>query len=135
MTTNQLTTGVRSLNPADKRLLLAFFATSILALTLGVFYGAMTAAGRTGLFAIEEATSYKVVPLKNVCAICEADRSVGVVQPEMSRRVRRSARLTSSVFASRLACRHERRPYRLTACPPGCYCSSNRKGTSTPVCI
>ncbi len=37
MTANKLTTGVRSLDPADKRLLLAFFATSILALTLGIF--------------------------------------------------------------------------------------------------
>ncbi len=54
MTTNKLTTGVRNLNPADKKLLLAFFAISILALTLGIIYGAVTAAGRTGLFAIED---------------------------------------------------------------------------------
>jgi cytochrome c oxidase subunit 1 len=66
MTVNKLATGVRSLNPADKRLLLAFFATSILALTLGIFYGAMTAAGRTGLFAIEEATAYKILGLHGV---------------------------------------------------------------------
>ena len=66
MTANKLVTGVRSLNPADKRLLLAFFATSILALALGIFYGAMTAAGRTGLFAIEEATSYKVLGIHGV---------------------------------------------------------------------
>ena len=66
MTTNKLTTGVRSLNPADKKLLLAFFAISVLALTLGIFYGAMTAAGRTGLFAIDEGTSYKFLGLHGV---------------------------------------------------------------------
>ena len=66
MTANKLTTGVRSLSPADKKLLLAFFAVSILALTLGIFYGAMTAAGRTGLFAIEEGTSYKLLGLHGV---------------------------------------------------------------------
>ncbi len=55
---NNLTTGVRSLSPADRKLLLAFFAVSVLALTLGIFYGAMTAAARTGLFAIEEGTAY-----------------------------------------------------------------------------
>ncbi len=54
MIMNKLTTGVRTLNPADKKLLLAFFAISILALTLGIIYGAITAAGRTGLFALEE---------------------------------------------------------------------------------
>ncbi len=63
---NKLTTGVRSLNPADKKLLLAFFAISILALTLGIIYGAMTAAGRTGLFAIEEGTNYKILGLHGV---------------------------------------------------------------------
>jgi len=68
MTTNKLATSVRSLNPADKRLLLAFFAVAVLALTLGVFYGAMTAAGRTGLFAIEEGTSYKILGLHGVTA-------------------------------------------------------------------
>ncbi len=66
MTVNKLATGVRSLNPADKRLLLAFFAISILALTLGIFYGAMTAAGRTGHFAIEEGSAYKVLGLHGV---------------------------------------------------------------------
>ena len=63
---NNLTTGIRSLDSADKKLLLAFFAISILALTLGVFYGAMTAAGRTGLFTIEEETSYKLLGLHGV---------------------------------------------------------------------
>ena len=66
MTTNKLTTGVRSLNPADKKLLLAFFAISVLALALGIFYGAVTAAGRTGLFAIDEGTSYKLLGLHGV---------------------------------------------------------------------
>ena len=65
---NNLTTGIRSLNSADKKLLLAFFAVSILALTLGIFYGAATAAGRTGLFAIEEGTSYKILGLHGVTA-------------------------------------------------------------------
>ena len=63
---NSLTTGIRSLNPADKKLLLAYFAVSVLALTLGIFYGAMTAAGRTGLFAIEEGTAYKFMGLHGV---------------------------------------------------------------------
>ena len=66
MTANNLTTGIRSLDSADKKLLLAFFAISILALTLGIFYGAMTAAGRTGLFAIEEETAYKLLGLHGV---------------------------------------------------------------------
>ena len=44
-----------------------------------------------------------MVPLTNVCTICAADWSLGVVQPEMARRVRCSTRLTSSVFASKLA--------------------------------
>ena len=66
MTVNNLTTGIRSLDSADKKLLLAFFAISILALTLGIFYGAMTAAGRTGLFAIEEETAYKLLGLHGV---------------------------------------------------------------------
>ena len=35
-----------------------------------------------------EARSFKLaVPLKNVCTICAADRSLGVIQPEMARRV------------------------------------------------
>ncbi len=63
---NNLTTGVRSVSPADKKLLLAFFAVSVLALTLGIFYGAMTAAARTGLFAIEEGTAYKIMGLHGV---------------------------------------------------------------------
>ncbi len=63
---NKLTTGARSLNPADKKLLLAFFAISVLALTLGIFYGAMTAAGRSGLFAFEEETAYKFLGLHGV---------------------------------------------------------------------
>ncbi len=63
---NKLTTGTRSLSPADKKLLLAFFAISILALILGIFYGAMMAAGRTGLYAIEEGTSYKLLGLHGV---------------------------------------------------------------------
>jgi cytochrome c oxidase subunit 1 len=66
MTVNKLTNGTRSLNPADKKLLLAFFAVSVLALTLGILYGVMTAAGRTGLFAIEEGTSYKFLGLHGV---------------------------------------------------------------------
>ena len=66
MTVNKLTTGVRTLNPADKKLLLAFFAVSILALTLGIIFGAVTAAGRTGLFAIEEGTNYKILGLHGV---------------------------------------------------------------------
>ena len=71
---NKLTTGARSLSPADKALLLAFFAVSILALALGIFYGAMTAAGRTGLFAIEEGTSYKVLGLHGVTIFLGARR-------------------------------------------------------------
>jgi cytochrome c oxidase subunit 1 len=51
---------------ADKRLLLAFFAISILALALGVLFGTMTAAGRTGLFQMETATSYKMLGLHGV---------------------------------------------------------------------
>jgi hypothetical protein len=66
MKVNNLTTGIRSLNSADKKLMLAFFSVSILALILGIFYGAMTAAGRTGLFAIEEGTSYKILGLHGV---------------------------------------------------------------------
>ena len=63
----------------------------------------------------------KTVPLKNVCTICGADRPVGVVQPATASRVRRSARLTSSVFASWLACEHERCSFRLAASHPGSY--------------
>ena len=66
MKVNNLTTGIRSLNSAAKKLMLAFFSVSILALILGIFYGAMTAAGRTGLFAIEEGTSYKILGLHGV---------------------------------------------------------------------
>ena len=66
MKVNNLTLGIRSLIPADRKLLLAFFAVSILALILGIFFGALTAAGRTGLFAIEEGTSYKILGLHGV---------------------------------------------------------------------
>jgi cytochrome c oxidase subunit 1 len=61
-----LITGARSMSVADKRLLLAFFAISILALALGVLFGTMTAAGRTGLFPMETATSYKMLGLHGV---------------------------------------------------------------------
>ncbi len=63
---NKLTTGARNLDPADKKLLLAFFAISIVALTLGIFFGAMTAAGRTGLFPMEEGTAYRFLGLHGV---------------------------------------------------------------------
>ena len=66
MTTNKLVDGIRNLEPQDKRLLLAFFATAILALALGIFYGAMTAAARTGLFPFEIETAYKMLGLHGV---------------------------------------------------------------------
>jgi cytochrome c oxidase subunit I len=63
---NKLTTGAQNLDLSDKKLLLAFFAISILALTLGVFFGAMTAAGRTGLFSMEEESAYRFLGLHGV---------------------------------------------------------------------
>jgi len=66
MTTNKLTNGIRQLDPGDKKLLLAFFTVSIVALALGIFFGAATAAGRTGLFAIGEGTAYKILGLHGV---------------------------------------------------------------------
>lgn len=51
---------------AIKDCLLAFFAVSIVALALGIFYGAATAAGRTGLFSIGEGTAYKFLGLHGV---------------------------------------------------------------------
>ncbi len=66
MATNNLADGIRNLDTRDKRLLLAFFATAILALALGIFFGAMTAAGRTGLFPFEIETAYKMLGLHGV---------------------------------------------------------------------
>jgi len=66
MTMNKLTSGIRQLEPGDKKLLLAFFAVSIVALALGIFFGAATAAGRTGLFSIGEGTAYKFLGLHGV---------------------------------------------------------------------
>ena len=63
MTQSKLITGARNLNPADKRLLLAFFAIAVVALALGIIFATMTAAGRTGLFAIKTGTAYKMLGL------------------------------------------------------------------------
>ncbi|MFQ5784297.1 MAG: cbb3-type cytochrome c oxidase subunit I [Alphaproteobacteria bacterium] len=66
MAESKLITGARSLNPADKRLLLAFFSIAVLALTLGIIFALMTAAGRTGLFSIEPETAYRMLGLHGV---------------------------------------------------------------------
>jgi len=66
MTERKLTDGAKSLSSADKKLLLAFFSVSVLALALGVVFATMTTAGRTGLFAIESETAYKMLGLHGV---------------------------------------------------------------------
>lgn len=63
---NKLITGAGNLNAADKRLLLAFFSIAVLALTLGAIFATMTAAGRTGLFAIAPETAYRMLGLHGV---------------------------------------------------------------------
>ncbi|GMQ77427.1 MAG: ba3-type cytochrome C oxidase subunit I [Gammaproteobacteria bacterium] len=66
MTDRKLITGAKNLSPADKRLLLAFFSIAVLALTLGIIFATMTAAGRTGLFAIKSETAYRMLGLHGV---------------------------------------------------------------------
>ena len=66
MTANKLTAGAKSLSSADKKLLLAFFSISVLALALGVVFATMTAAGRTGLFSMESETAYRMLGLHGV---------------------------------------------------------------------
>lgn len=66
MATENLTEGVRNLGQRDKRLLLAFFTVAVVALALGVIYGTITAAGRTGIFGIEPTTGYRVLGLHGV---------------------------------------------------------------------
>ncbi|MCH7880071.1 MAG: cbb3-type cytochrome c oxidase subunit I [Proteobacteria bacterium] len=66
MTKSKLITGARNLSSADKRLLLAFFSIAVLALTLGIIFAMMTAAGRTGLFAITSETAYRMLGLHGV---------------------------------------------------------------------
>ncbi|MFQ5755480.1 MAG: cbb3-type cytochrome c oxidase subunit I [Acidiferrobacterales bacterium] len=66
MTESKLITGAKNLSSADKRLLLAFFSLAVLALTLGIIFATMTAAGRTGLFAIQSTTAYRMLGLHGV---------------------------------------------------------------------
>lgn len=66
MAAENLTEGVRNLGQRDKRLLLAFFTIAVVALALGVIYGTITAAGRTGIFGIEPTTGYRVLGLHGV---------------------------------------------------------------------
>jgi cytochrome c oxidase subunit I len=66
LTKSKLTTGAKNLSSADKNLLLAFFSVAVLALALGVFFATITAAGRTGLFAIESETLYRMLGLHGV---------------------------------------------------------------------
>jgi len=66
MTERKLTDGAKSLSSADKKLLLAFFSVSILALALGGRRATKTTAGRTGLFAIATEATYKMLGLHGV---------------------------------------------------------------------
>ncbi len=66
MAESRLITGAGNLKPADKKLLLAFFSIAVIALALGIVFATMTAAARTGLFAIEPETAYRMLGLHGV---------------------------------------------------------------------
>jgi cytochrome c oxidase subunit I len=66
MAQSKLITGARDLDSADKKLLLAFISIAVVALALGITFATMTAAARTGLFAIEPSTAYRMLGMHGV---------------------------------------------------------------------
>lgn len=66
MTENKLVAGLRRLSDGDKKLLIGFVVMAVLALVLGLVYGAMTAFARAGFFELDRVTAYQMLTLHGV---------------------------------------------------------------------
>ncbi len=66
MTTNKLVDGLRRLPGGDKSLLKGFVVMAMLALALGLIYGAVTAFARAGFIDLEPALFYRMLTLHGV---------------------------------------------------------------------
>jgi cytochrome c oxidase subunit 1 len=66
MTTNRLVDGLQRLSQHDRNLLKAFLGMGLLALALGLVYGAVTAFVRAGFIELEAAIAYRMLTLHGV---------------------------------------------------------------------
>jgi len=66
MTESKLVTGLKRLSDGDKRLIYGFVAMAVLALALGLVYGAMTAFARAGFINLDRLTAYQMLTLHGV---------------------------------------------------------------------
>lgn len=66
MTESKLVAGLRRLSDGDKRLLNGFVVMAVLALALGLVYGAMTAFARAGFINLDRLTAYQMLTLHGV---------------------------------------------------------------------
>jgi cytochrome c oxidase subunit I len=63
---SKLTSRIKRLAPADKRVFLAFFTMAAIALALGVVFAVLTAAGRSGLISLDSDVAYRLLGMHGV---------------------------------------------------------------------